>query len=41
MMYYMQKDEPEIKKAMTQYMMEMQKEMAKMQGGSAGFPPGM
>ena len=41
MMYYMQKEDPEIKKAMTQYMMEMQKEMAKMQGGGAGFPPGM
>ena len=37
-MYFMGKDDPEVKKAMTQYMMEMQNEMAKVQGGGM---PGM
>ena len=37
-MYFMGKDDPEVKKAMGIYMQEMQVEMQKMQGGGGGFP---
>ena len=37
-MHYMSIKDPEVTKAMQDYMMEMQKEMAKMQGGMPGMP---
>lgn len=41
-MYFMGKNDPEVRKAMTAYMMEMQKE-AQAMGGPGGMPgmPGM
>lgn len=39
-MYYIGQEDPEVKKAMTGYMMEMQSEMQKMQG-AGGMPGGM
>lgn len=42
-MYFMGKDDPEVKKAMTAYMIEMQREVSAMQGGPGGMGgmPGM
>jgi len=42
-MYFMHMDDPEVKKAMGSYMMEMQAEMQKMggAGGGMGGMPGM
>lgn len=37
-MYFIGADDPEMKKAMGEYMQEMQTEMAKMQGGGMGMP---
>ena len=41
LMFFMGKKDPEVEKAMSSYMMEMQTEMAKMQGGGGGGFPGM
>ena len=37
MMYFISKDDPEVKKAMTSYMMQMQAEMRKAGGGMGGM----